>query len=61
VNRTGISVDRATRLSIAGAGASDVCAHARGMITISALSNSRAAVQSASFSALQPPLAVAKR
>ena len=33
--------DRATRLSIAGAGASGVCGQARGLITINALSNTR--------------------
>jgi hypothetical protein len=47
--------DRATRLSIAGAGASGVCAPARGVITINALSNSRAAVQSAPERRERPP------
>jgi hypothetical protein len=37
--------DRATRISLAGAGASGVCAHARGVIRLNGLSNSRAAVQ----------------
>ncbi|MGQ0734200.1 MAG: ankyrin repeat domain-containing protein, partial [Acidobacteriota bacterium] len=37
--------DRTTRVSLAGAGASGVCPQARGLITINALSNSRAAVQ----------------
>ena len=37
-------VDSLKRISIAGAGAPGVCAHARGVITINALSNSRAPV-----------------
>lgn len=37
--------DRATRVSLAGAGASGVCRQARSLITINALSTSRAAVQ----------------
>ena len=37
-------VDRATRLSIAGAGASGICCQARGLITLNALSKTRGPV-----------------
>jgi hypothetical protein len=37
---------RTTRVSIASAGASHVCRHARGLTTINGLCNSRAPVQS---------------